>query len=49
MGEIFFGRTFFGRIFWGIFWDEFFVYIRIDLFCQDFGVRKKEGRKEGEF
>ena len=46
--EDYFGKNFLG----GIFWEEFFVYIGIDLFCQDFGFcqdfvsrQKKEGRK----
>ena len=30
-GKFFFGRIFFGRIISRIFWEEFFVYIGIDL------------------
>ena len=46
---------FLGGFLEGLFWKEFFVYIGIDLTCQNFGFcqdfvtmqGRKEGRKEG--
>ena len=52
--EEFLGRNFFGgfilggTFFWRIFLEEFFVYIGIDLICQDFGIMKKEKVREAD-
>ena len=50
MEDFFGGRVLFGGFFReGLFWEEFFVYIGIDLFVKILSQGKKEGRKEGKF